>query len=221
MAASSVGDGDGRASGLQALHAAHDRLLHDRTLQFDFNTVQPPKPPDEPEWMRAVAKFLADIFEWMMPGLVWIFWGGVALAVAAILFVILREVVGVRFQRRRRARPARPAPADWRPEAWKARALLEDADRLAAQGAYDEAAHLILYRSIDDIEGRRPRLVRPALTARDIAALEAVPGPARQAFTLIAHVVEASFFGGRPVDKEGFARCREAYESFVFPEVWA
>ncbi len=110
---------------------------------------------------------------------------------------------------------------DWRPDEAKARALLEDADRLAAQGAYDEAAHLILYRSIDDIEGRRPRLVRPALTSRDIAALEAVPGAARAAFSRITQAVEASFFGGRSLDRDGFAECRRAYEAFAFPEAWA
>jgi hypothetical protein len=221
VAASTGGDGDGHASGLQALRAAHEKLLRDHSLQFDFKSIVPPKTPDEPQWMRDLARFLGGVFEAIMPVLVWIFWAGVALAVAAILYMILREVVGIRFQRRRRAAKARAAPADWRPEAWKARALLEDADRLAAEGNYDEAAHLLLYRSIDDIEGRRPRLVRPALTARDIAALEAVPGPARDAFSHIARIVESSFFGGRSVDQAGFAECRRAYESFVFPEVWA
>ena len=137
------------------------------------------------------------------------------------MFLIVREIASVRGGRRRRAVKPKAAPADWRPEAWKAKALLEDADRLAAEGAYDQAVHLILYRSIDDIEGRRPRLVRPALTSRDIASLEAVPGQAREAFTRIAQVVEASFFGGRKVGKDEFTACRSAYEAFAFPEAWA
>jgi hypothetical protein len=208
------------APSAEAIRAAHAHLLKDRRIQFDF--AKTPKPPDvhEPEWMKALGRFLSHVIEFLMPALKLLFWGGVALVVGLLLFLIVREVTGVSFARKRRA-TARAQPADWRPEAWKAKALLEDADRLAEQGRYDEAVHLILYRSIDDIEGRRPRLVRPALTSRDIAALEGLPGAAREAFGHIARVVEASFFGGRPVDRAAFADCRQAYEAFAFPEVWA
>jgi hypothetical protein len=209
----------------QALAAAHARLLSDKSLQFDFKALLEPKPAQLPDWLASIFKFigkgLSTVFEAVSPAMSVLFWGGVVLGVALIVFLIVREVVGVRFAKRRRARAPRVAPVDWRPDEAKARALLEDADALAAQGAYEEAVHLILYRSIDDIEGRRPRLVRPALTSRDIAALDAVPGAARAAFGKIAQVVEASFFGGRSVDKAGFAECRRAYEAFAFPEVWA
>jgi hypothetical protein len=212
--------GDTAGNGSASLHAAHARLLHDRALQFDFTRDPNFKPPNEPEWLKAIGRFLAALFTALQPVLMVVFWVGVGLAVALVIFLIVRELSGVSFQKRRRAR-ARATPADWRPEAWKARALLEDADRLAAAGDYDQAVHIILYRSIEDIDGRRPRLVRPALTARDIAAHQGVPDAARVAFSLIARVVEASFFGGRPVDREGFAECRRAYEAFAFPEVWA
>jgi hypothetical protein len=208
-----------RTPSAEAIRAAHAHLLQDRRIQFDFAVI--PKPPkvDEPEWLKALGRFLNHAIDLAMPLLKVLFWVGVAAIAGLLLFLILREVLGVRFSRRRAA--ARVQPVDWRPEAWKAKALLEDADRLAEEGRYDEAVHLILYRSIDDIEGRRPRLVRPALTARDIAALEGVPGAARAAFTQIARVVEASFFGGRDVDRNAFAACRKAYEDFAFPEVWA
>jgi len=209
----------------EATAAVHARLLKDSALQFDFKAEAPPKPPQWPDWLRAIfdalSKFFGAVFHGATPVMTYVFWAGVAVAVALVLFLIVREVAGVRLARRRRARAPKPGPLDWRPDAARARALLEDADRLAAQGAYGEAAHLLLYRSIEDIEGRRPRLVKPALTARDIAVLEAVPGAARQAFGLIAQVVEASFFGGSAVDREGFDRCRRAYEDFAFPEAWA
>ena len=69
--------------------------------------------------------------------------------------------------------------------------------------------------------GYRPRAVRPALTARDIARLDSLPAAARAPFSLIAEVVERSFFGGREVDAGAFAECRRAYESFALPEAWA
>ncbi|MEO8113408.1 MAG: DUF4129 domain-containing protein, partial [Phenylobacterium sp.] len=101
-----------------------------------------------------------------------------------------------------------------------ARSLLEEADRLAAEGAFDAAAHTLLFRSLEDIAGRRPGLLRPALTSRDIAQIDAMPPSARQAFAAIAQAVEHSFFGGRTLAAGDFARCRAAYESFAFAEGW-
>ena len=61
----------------------------------------------------------------------------------------------------------------------------------------------------------------PALTARDIAGLEALPSGARGAFAQIAADVERSLFGGQALDAETFARRRADYEAFAFPQVWA
>ena len=206
-----------RAGGLQALHA---RLLQDHSLQFNYAPLPVVKPWREPKWLQALEHMIGQALSGAFPILKILFWVGVGAAVLAVLYLITRELFGIRLNVRRKAAP-RVSPVDWRPEAWKARALLEDADLLAAQGRYDEAARLLLHRGIDDIEQRRPKLVRPALTARDIAALEAVPAGAREAFTRIALAVEASWFGARPLHADGFANCRRSYESFAFPEAWA
>jgi hypothetical protein len=202
------------------LAAVRARLLQDRSLQFDFSAVPVQKPWREPKWLEAVIRFIANAISAALPVLKVLFWVGVAAAILTVLFLILREVFGIRFARARKA-TARVRPADWRPDAWKARALLEDADRLAAQGLYDAAARLILRRGIDDIDDRRPRLLRPGLTARDIAGLQDVPASARGAFSEIAAMVEASWFGGRPLGAEGFSHCRAAYEAFAFADGWA
>jgi hypothetical protein len=206
--------GSGGAIPVDALARAHAALLKDHTLQFAFQTVVPPKPPS---WLRPLLEFL----KWIAPAMKWVFWGGVALALGMILFFIARELIAVRWPRRRARARAAPPAAEWRPAPEKARALLEDADSLAAQGRFAEAAHLLLHRSIEDIEGRRPRAVRPSLTARDIARLDSLPAAARAPFQLMAAVVERSFFGGREVDAGAFAECRRAYETFAFPEAWA
>jgi hypothetical protein len=203
-----------------SLRALHARLLGDHDLQFDYSTIAAHRPGHAPEWLKALARFIGKAVAAALPILKVLFWVGVAVAVLFIALLIAREVFGIRLGARRKASPTRPAPADWRPEAWKARALLEDADRLAAEGDYDRAARLILHRGIEDIEARRPRLIRPALTARDIAALEGVPARAREAFTLIARAVEASWFGARSLGAAEFADCRQAYETFAFPEAW-
>jgi hypothetical protein len=204
-----------------ALAELRRRLMSDRSLQFDFHAVKPPEPWRLPLWLERLGGGLAHVIGAALPAVRVLFWIGLGLMLAGVLFLILREFAGVSWARRRRETARRSAPADWRPDPAKARALLENADRLAAQGRFDLAVRLILHRSIDDIETRRPRLVRPALTARDIAALPAVPAAARGAFARIAAVVEYSAFAGRPIGADAFAQCRAAYEAFAFPGAWA
>jgi hypothetical protein len=193
------------------LAAAHQALLHTRGLQLDFKAAPPP--PTAPAWLEKLFEALAQL----APILKFLFWGGLALGAALIVWFVAREVLASRFGK---GRPPE-APADWRPEPEKARALLEEADRLAAAGRFGEAIHILLFRSIDDLAGRRPGLVHPALTSRDIARLEQMPGPARSAFARIAERVERSFFGGRPAGSEDFAGARGDYETFAFSESWA
>ena len=194
---------------------AHEILLRHRDLQFEFASFTPPQPPP---WLKTLARLLEAI----TPYVGYVFWGGLALGAALILYSLGRSLIAARWPNRRSAAgPRFTDEAAWRPSATKARTLLEDADRLAAEGRFAEAVHLILFRSIEDIEGRRPDLIRPALTSRDIAALDGVPDRVRRTFAEIAGEVEASFFGGRAVDAQAFSRCRGAYEAFAFAETWA
>ena len=64
-------------------------------------------------------------------------------------------------------------------------------------------------------------MVRPALTSRDIAQVDGLPGDVASAFGLIAGVVETGLFAARPVGAEAWAKCREAYEAVAFPHAWA
>jgi hypothetical protein len=110
--------------------------------------------------------------------------------------------------------------AAWRPDRAVARALLEDADRLAAAGQFTEAAHVLLFRSIEDVRSRAPHLIAPSLTSRDIARLTEIPAAPRSAFAKISDVVEHAVFGRRPVDQPGWIACRDAYAQFAFPDGW-
>jgi hypothetical protein len=158
----------------------------------------------------------------MSPVFTAIFWGGLIIVVGLLVYMIVRSLWGADWPDffRRKPKPAAPEP-EWRPDAAEARVLLEDADRLAAEGRFAEAAHLLLFRSLDDIRGHRPRLIQPAVTSRELADNESLPPAARTAFSAIARVVEHSFFGGRSVDAQGYRDCRQAYEDFAFPRVWA
>ena len=213
----------GGAPSREALQAAQARLMHDPTLQFTFSKAPPPPPPPQmPDWLLSLFKFLGGLFSGAGNVFEWIFRIGLGVVLAVVLFFIAREILRTRWPNLFKPKPKpRQAPVDWRPDAATARALLGEADRLAAAGQYAQAVRVLLHRSIEDIEGRRPRLVRPAYTSREIAGLEGLPDPARSTFSHIADVVERSLFGGRDVDAAGFAECRQAYEAFAFPGAWA
>lgn len=202
-----------RGASDDAVVAAHARLAKDAGFQFDQAAFVPPKVP---EWLRYVGKLLDAIG----PYLKWVFWAALALLAALILYAIVRELLRIWAPAPRAVKPLVVTEAGWRPDAADARDLLAAADELAARGLFVEAAHLILLRSVQDIEKRRPRAVKISLTAREIAVLPAIPEAARPAFVGIARLVERGLFGGRPVDAADFAECRAAYEAFALPDGW-
>jgi hypothetical protein len=207
---------DEAAQALAQVDRAHAVLLGQSDLQFHLARFAPYRPTP---FEMGLARALRDLFRLIGPIAPYIFWGGLLAGALAIAYL----VGGGWF----RVRPGAASPKlnlgpeSWRPAPQAARALLEDADRLAAQGLYEEAAHLILLRSIQDIAARKPRAVQPSLTSRDIAALEALTPSARDTFTGIALAVEESLFGGRPMGLQGFSRCRQAYEAFADAGSWA
>lgn len=192
--------------------AAHAKLLADRSIQFEMTTYQPQPPP---AWLEALFNLIGA------SGSRIVFWIVLAAAVIALLaFIARRAQDGDWSWLRRRRGSEEEQAADWRPEEAPARALLQEADSLAALGRYGEAARLLLFRSIEDIDRRRPDLVRPALTSRDIATAPALPSGPKSAFGRIVAMVERSLFGGRTLEEHDWEACREAYQEFAFASAW-
>jgi hypothetical protein len=191
-------------------------MLADKSLQFDFPVWHEPKPPVLPEWLLAIGRAISAFLKFASPAAVYILWGLVLLALLGVLGIVQRELGYIDFGRRRA-----PPPEDvWLPAEAPARKLLAEADALAAQGQYAEAAHLLLLRSFEDIDARRPTLLTPAMTAREMALHPAVPPNARDMFAQIARTVEASLFGGVAMAAGGWQTCRSAYTDFARSREW-
>lgn len=198
-----------------ALAKAHAALLRHSDFQFSLPSFQEPKVP---EWLRALQAFLSKHWtavEWTF----WIVAGAIVLGVAVVLIRQYWPLLRDRQWKRPQAEPARQM-AEWRPTTVQARRLLEEADALAAQGQYAEAVHVLLLRSIQDIEERRPQSLRRAFTSREIERLQALPDAARAAFSGISRVVERTLFAHHAIGAAEFARCRKEYEDFAFPGAW-
>jgi hypothetical protein len=195
--------------GADTFEAAHRKLLADETLQF---RVEAFKPPDPPAWLEPLVKFL----QFIAPYLQYVFWAGAALIVAIVLYNLWRHFRELYANRQASDTPEAAAPApQFRPAPQRARALLEEADRLAREGKYGEAARVLLHRSIEDIETAHPSAIGLSMTSREIARVDVLSEQGRAVFSGIARAVETSLFGGRALEASQFAACRKDYESFA------
>src|SRR5690606_24390339 len=156
-----------------------------------------------PEWLKALFDGIGSFFRWSAPAATPLLWILAALIAAFLLYHFVpafRRWVDELPFRRKAGDEGDTGAAIGLAEAGAARALLAEADALAAEGRFSEAVHLLLHRSVEDIEGRRPGLVKPAMTSRELSDARDLPSVARDAFSRIARAVEISLFGGRSID---------------------
>ncbi|WP_305097246.1 hypothetical protein [Croceibacterium aestuarii] len=194
-------------------------VRHDSSIQFA--PIKEPEPEATPQWLENLLDWLGDLFAPVARALAGFFhaigltgpawpWIGGALLAALLAFAAWRW-----WPRERERGEAEREDSTWSPERGAALGLLEDADRLASEGRYGDAAHLLLQRSVRHISEMRPDAMRPSFTARDIAALPVLSEGARAAFAAIAERVERSLFALRPLDAGDWQAAREAYAYFA------
>jgi hypothetical protein len=191
-----------------------------RSAEIQFAPLPPVKPPETPAWMESLQRALEAIFGPLAKGLIgaWPVIEKVLIVSAVVLALYLAwRLLGPLIGLRRRVR----VDEAWTPSREEALALLEDADRLAAEGRYGEAAHLLLQRSIGQIRAARPGTLQPASTAREIAALPQLPQAARSAFAVVVERVERSLFALRDLDAGDWTAARAAYAEFALAELRA
>ena len=211
-----------KPGGAEAFARDWQELRADGDIQFTPLSPPQAQPAEVPDWWRNFVDWLGDVLGpvgealsglgralgFSGPVFLWIL-GGIALILIALL--VWRFAAGVRFARK----PKPEAEPEWTPDADEALTLLEEADRLAAEGRYDEATHLLLKRSVGQIRAARPDLLDPSSTAREIATLEALSQAARTAFATIAERVERSLFALRSLSADDWRAARDAYAEFA------
>jgi hypothetical protein len=220
------------------LIAAHHALHASGDVQFKLTRM--PDPPPTPEWLKAFGHWLKSVLAPVGRALNWIgslmpdapyaripLWTVIVALVLLLTWVVYNRLRYGEWRmpqlRRRKFAATADVEAveeDWAPEAAPAREWLSEADRLAGEGRYGEAVHHLLLRSVEDIARRRPQLVRPALTSRDLARAAGIPLAPRRLFADLAAVVERSLFGGAAVGSDDWDACRTAYADFTKARSW-
>ncbi|VVS99258.1 hypothetical protein [Erythrobacter sp. EC-HK427] len=195
---------------------AWEDVRSDESIQFAEVEMPEAEPP--PDWLTDFMEWLGSAFlpvtnflvgAW--PVLKWVL---LALAIAGALYALIRILAPDLLARRRRV----TSEGEWVPEQSEALALLEEADRLAAEGKYDAATHLLLKRSVGQIAAARPEIVEPSSTARELSAEPRIPEKARTAFGIIATRVERSLFALSALNREDWQVARDAYAEFALQQ---
>ncbi len=227
--------GEAALTAAQRFADAHRALREDPTIQFGMNSMAIPKPPEPPAWLKWLIEHLKPVgrfFDWvssLMPAAPYVrilLWSViVALALMLVWMIVTRLRSGewripLRKRRARQVAVGDLPEEEWAPDFAPAREWLAEADALAARGLYAEAVRHLLFRSVEDIRAKRPQLVRPSLTSRELAAASGIPTIARELFARIAGYVEHSLFGGRPVVADDWIKARAAYADFALPGQW-
>lgn len=210
-------DGVSNSASASASESNWDAVRADESIQF--SPVEPketPEPAEPPGWLTDFLRWIGELFEpvgalfgssW--PVVKWVLVAGAVAFALILLWKLLAPVLDLR-------RNASPEHEDeWAPEESEAIALLGDADKLASEGRYDEATHLLLQRSVGQIAAVQPDLVEPSSTARELATLPELPDAARTAFGTISERVERSLFALKRLGVDDWQAARAAYAKFA------
>lgn len=203
------------------LEEAHKALSRDPTYQQDLPGSFEPEPPDMPNWLEAIFKFIGTIFEALSGILGVIFWVVLASIIAYILFCIGRAFYERRNQiaemlSKKETAEEELRNVDFRPDETVAKNFLEEADQLAAAGQFGKAIRLLLQSAIGDIQNHIQKRIGIALTAREVGGLGSMPDISRQALHSIIAAVERNVFAEQSVDENDFQTARKDYERFAF-----
>lgn len=93
-----------------------------------------------------------------------------------------------------------------------ARVGLERAERLASEGWYDEALHVLLLSALDELRRRSGVEIADSLTSREILARIAIPVDAIAPLDALVSAVELSHFGERPCERADYDRGRVHFD---------
>lgn len=146
--------------------------------------------------------------------LTWLVWGAIAVGAVLLILLVVREIM-----RHKRDRTVKDEAAIAEEEAAAPAAALDrpldDADRLAREGRFAEAIHVLLLRTFEELARAAEVRIAPSLTSREVLARIPLRPGAREALAELASVVELTWFGDDVPGQADWLRCRGRFDAFV------
>jgi len=138
--------------------------------------------------------------------------------IGAAVLLILSWIVLEAVNRRRGREPgpgAKAEPGEEGETAPERDAVLDDASRLAAEGRYGEAIHVLLLVAIRQLAERSRVTLPPSRTSRELVRLLPLGAESRETFAELVRSVELSLFGGVAAGPEDYERSLARFRSLV------
>lgn len=197
------------AASPEAVAEAVEQVYAPGNYQTELPKEAPPEAPRELwELPDAVKEIIAIVF-----------WTLVVVGALLLLFYLANALPSLQATLRGRKAAADQLGAGDLPATDADRERLElalaEADRLAGQGAFGAALHLLLLYCLNELRRRFGLSLPPAFTSREIVTAAGLPEIRRAGLKVIVSAVEVSHFGGRPVDAATYRLCRERCEDVV------
>lgn len=136
----------------------------------------------------------------------------VYLMVGAAVILLVVWILTESAERRKKDEPgARPAGGGGEPEPDGKDLVLDDATRLASEGRYAEAMHVLLLVAIHQVAERSRATLPPSRTSRELVRLLPLGADSREAFGEMVRAVELTLFGGAPAGAQDYQRSLERF----------
>lgn len=199
-----------------AIREVSRAVLADEAFQRDLpkKKSKEEKEPedDDDDWPNFDPIWLGDLG----PVGTTLLWVLVAAGCALIAFYLMSQMPQ-RFGRKRDDPQEQPDPR------WRVDGPLQPtdpgslglADRLAGQGDFAAAIHLLLMRSFEDLRRHIDGAIAASLTSREIVSHVPLDEDRRGALTVMVSAAELCHFGGRPPTEADYQRCRTSFIRFA------
>jgi flagellar basal body-associated protein FliL len=90
---------------------------------------------------------------------------------------------------------------------------LSEAERLASEGRYSEAIHILLQRTFEALRDHSGLVIAPWMTSRELQRRASIGEDARVALAALVDAVERSLFGVHEAGRDDYERCTAAYRA--------
>ena len=194
----------------QALDAAISSSIQTTLPEEQIDPLPPePEPPVEPPEFGDLSA-LGEVLRVLL-------WVLVAAGVALVVFSIVtgRPLVSGRAGGRASSLVATAGEATGDGRRRDMVTSLTQADRLAAEGAYAEALHMLLHFGLAEMRRAADGSLSSALTSREVLRRPVLSDDARAALSPLVDAVEISHFGGRQATADDYRACRAGFHRFA------
>jgi hypothetical protein len=93
--------------------------------------------------------------------------------------------------------------------------VLENAEKLAAEGRFSEAVHALLLRALQILKMNSHEQIPDFMTGRELLRTVQLSEARRSALGHLLLGSELAYFGGRPTERDDYERCVQHYQAFA------